>query len=788
MTGLQYHFRNFRLDPAARELWQDHLSVTLPASAFDGLLYLIEHRDRAVGRDELIAAIWGRADVADTLLAQTVLRIRRELGDAGAEQSAIRTVPRFGYRWIEETRAEAGAAVPEPSAVPAPDQWRSVTPPRQGTYAPPEPATKRVIAGGRRAMFVGIVAAALLALASLHYWRSSRSGAAEQGEWTANVAAVVLPAATPEQAEWGWLRLGLMDLVAGRLRQAGMATAPSESVLVLLRQSADLKRALPHALAVQPMAQFHDSQWTVSLSATQSGTTFTAQGSSADVLAAARFAVDALLIRLGRAPPPAVASAGPALQELLQRTRAAILADQFDLAQNLVAHAAPELQRNPEVALRRIQIELGQGDYATARRELTLLLDEVPKDLAPALRGKMLNTLGGIDVLRGDLASADAAYAEALAVLQPVDDAIGLGQAYAGRGAIAARRGDTATAATELGRARVAFEAGGDVLGVAQIDTNLGVLAGQRYRPAEALPVLRDAVARLASIGAREELAHARFALIGVQLQLLDIDGARATSDATWPADAHTGHQRLRWQLTLARAGILIEQGSLDAAQALLAKIDSDAAPDLDAGTRAGSRALAARIAAMRGNDAQTAALASAALTPELEREDGDVYLATWFLRTRALRRDGQIHAAAEATVGLRAWVDAHANEWRQIYAALAEAEQAHVERGDAAALAGFADAVARADRVGIPEDRVETGAAYLQALLAAGQTDRASAVAGAVAPWAATDLRAAGAEAELFRALDRQDAWRRAVERATALAGERVVPSLMADSSIARH
>ncbi len=100
MAGTQFYFRNFRLDPAARELRQDDRQVMLPASALAGLIYLIENRSRAVGRDELIAAIRGRADVADPLLAQTVLRIRREIGDTGVEQSAIRTMPRFGYRWV----------------------------------------------------------------------------------------------------------------------------------------------------------------------------------------------------------------------------------------------------------------------------------------------------------------------------------------------------------------------------------------------------------------------------------------------------------------------------------------------------------------------------------------------------------------------------------------------------------------------------------------------------------------------------------------------------------------
>ena len=84
MTASRYLFRDFCLDPAARELRRNGELVALPISALDCLAYLIAHRERAVGRDELIAAVWGRADVADTLLAQTVLRIRRTLGDAGA--------------------------------------------------------------------------------------------------------------------------------------------------------------------------------------------------------------------------------------------------------------------------------------------------------------------------------------------------------------------------------------------------------------------------------------------------------------------------------------------------------------------------------------------------------------------------------------------------------------------------------------------------------------------------------------------------------------------------------
>ena len=100
-----YQFGDCRVDPLARELHRNDTLLALSPKVFDCLVYLIEHRDRAVGRDELIAAVWGKADVSDTLLGQTLLKARRAVGDDGNEQNAIRTIPRFGYRWVRELDA-----------------------------------------------------------------------------------------------------------------------------------------------------------------------------------------------------------------------------------------------------------------------------------------------------------------------------------------------------------------------------------------------------------------------------------------------------------------------------------------------------------------------------------------------------------------------------------------------------------------------------------------------------------------------------------------------------------
>src|SRR5688500_4199729 len=115
MSIVRYRFGEYVLDLATRELRLRNRAVALPARVFECLCCLIEHRDRAVSRDELVQAVFGRNDVSDAQLAQIVLRARRAVGDDGHEQHSIRTVPRYGFRWLEQTQAEV--ASDEPDAV-----------------------------------------------------------------------------------------------------------------------------------------------------------------------------------------------------------------------------------------------------------------------------------------------------------------------------------------------------------------------------------------------------------------------------------------------------------------------------------------------------------------------------------------------------------------------------------------------------------------------------------------------------------------------------------------------
>ncbi len=111
MNESAFHFGEFRLLPAQRELWCSGRLLNIQPKVLETLTYLVQNRDRAVGRDELIAAVWGRADITDNVLGQIVGRARAAVGDTGDTQHSIRTAPRFGYRWVREVEV--------PSALPA---------------------------------------------------------------------------------------------------------------------------------------------------------------------------------------------------------------------------------------------------------------------------------------------------------------------------------------------------------------------------------------------------------------------------------------------------------------------------------------------------------------------------------------------------------------------------------------------------------------------------------------------------------------------------------------------
>ncbi|MDN5793067.1 MAG: winged helix-turn-helix domain-containing protein, partial [Brevibacterium aurantiacum] len=95
-----YRFGAFTLDPERYELLRDGLLVHVEPQVFDLLCFLIEHRDRVVGKDEILVAVWGDRFVSESALTSRIKSARRAVGDSGDTQHLIRTARQRGYQFV----------------------------------------------------------------------------------------------------------------------------------------------------------------------------------------------------------------------------------------------------------------------------------------------------------------------------------------------------------------------------------------------------------------------------------------------------------------------------------------------------------------------------------------------------------------------------------------------------------------------------------------------------------------------------------------------------------------
>jgi DNA-binding winged helix-turn-helix (wHTH) protein len=73
---------------------------------FDLLGFLLQHRDRVVTKEELLAAVWKRPFVSNSALNTRMNAARAAVGDSGEQQRLIRTLPRKGFRFVGTVREQ----------------------------------------------------------------------------------------------------------------------------------------------------------------------------------------------------------------------------------------------------------------------------------------------------------------------------------------------------------------------------------------------------------------------------------------------------------------------------------------------------------------------------------------------------------------------------------------------------------------------------------------------------------------------------------------------------------
>ena len=104
---MTYRFGEFTLDGPTRRLLRRETEVHLSPKAFDLLILLIENQARAMSKAELHERLWPATYVLETNLAGVVAELRRALEDAADQPHYIRTMQRFGYRFVGDARSTA---------------------------------------------------------------------------------------------------------------------------------------------------------------------------------------------------------------------------------------------------------------------------------------------------------------------------------------------------------------------------------------------------------------------------------------------------------------------------------------------------------------------------------------------------------------------------------------------------------------------------------------------------------------------------------------------------------
>lgn len=177
MTGTKVlRFGDCELAIASREFRRDGELVSIEPRVFALLVFLIEHRDRAVDKDEIQDEVWKNAIVSETALTRAIMKARRAVGDSSEQQAVIRTVHGHGYQFVADLITAQDA---KPRAA--------------------EEGARRL---GTPKIFAGIVVLVLVAFIVMLWPTAAPTGV---------VRIAVLPVANQSgDPEYDWTRLGLM--------------------------------------------------------------------------------------------------------------------------------------------------------------------------------------------------------------------------------------------------------------------------------------------------------------------------------------------------------------------------------------------------------------------------------------------------------------------------------------------------------------------------------------------------------------------------------------------------
>jgi two-component system OmpR family response regulator len=88
---------DLRLNPRTREVFREQAPIELTRKEYELLLYLIEHHDQVLSRENIINQVWGYDFIGDTNIVDVYIRYLRKKIDYPFHTQLIQTFRGIGY-------------------------------------------------------------------------------------------------------------------------------------------------------------------------------------------------------------------------------------------------------------------------------------------------------------------------------------------------------------------------------------------------------------------------------------------------------------------------------------------------------------------------------------------------------------------------------------------------------------------------------------------------------------------------------------------------------------------
>lgn len=231
------------VDPAANRIRRGKQEARLEPKVMRVLVLLVERHGQVVSRSDLEDRVWPRMLVSDESVTNTLIKLRKALGDDARNPAYIETISKSGYRLIAEVASlqEAMRTMP-PSAQAG-----------QGSGAVEEPSATREARPAdfwRSAAVVALVA--LLGLVWFVTWPFQTGPAEQQTAAAAYRAVAVLPFENlTRDPEHDYFTDGITEDLITDLSKLSSLRVVARSSIMAYRNSTDTDHQIGTALGVR---------------------------------------------------------------------------------------------------------------------------------------------------------------------------------------------------------------------------------------------------------------------------------------------------------------------------------------------------------------------------------------------------------------------------------------------------------------------------------------------------------------------------------------------------------